>query len=248
LVLFAASSRHQQREREREEGGPVNLPNQKNLVRPHSSHPVILLRYRTPARRKRDPGRDHQHEAHSMDRCMALLSCLTVVEQKAYSRLRRLQWLGRAVHVVFSLSLFVLAIVSPLIISGNGSFQEVGGTCLAMANQLVDENPDYATVKGTTTVEDKAHWQVFPAHIFNVIATGVSLVHYLLWFFFSPHAHAIFEKGPDRKRKRGGGEGGGGRGYGSVICLAIPQSCLPFLSPPSFLSSRSTLSPGRVVI
>jgi hypothetical protein len=84
-------------------------------------------------------------------------------------------------------------VLLPLLLTGTTSFEAASGVCYERTFQqqkatFIIDDVDSPQYRPDWSMDDTASWALFPAHLFNSIATIVSLSCFWVWFFFSPHS------------------------------------------------------------
>jgi hypothetical protein len=84
----------------------------------------------------------------------------------------------------------LLVILVPLFVTNTASYGAASKVCYDRAFAL--RNETYFDVESLKydpewDMDDNSTWALFPAHLFNSIATVMSLFGFWVWLFFSPH-------------------------------------------------------------
>jgi hypothetical protein len=105
------------------------------------------------------------------------------VEKHIFKFVVGLSTLGKVALSTASVGLAVVTAVFPLLWVKEATFDEAKETCLRTNMQLRDENPSYSWLGDV----DVATAHLLPRHYINSVAVLVSLVHFLIWTWFSTH-------------------------------------------------------------
>ena len=76
------------------------------------------------------------------------------------------------------------------------SFSEANAVCWENLHTLSDNNPRLDLNANIHNID----YYILPTHFFTVAATAVSLLHYLAWYYFSPHQRGDQGMRSDRQR------------------------------------------------
>jgi hypothetical protein len=96
--------------------------------------------------------------------------------------------------------LTVLDVLMPLVVTGTLSYGEAERVCYNRTYQRVSLM-NHAMGNRNWSLKDWADQSLFPIHMYNSIATCVSLVCFLVWFFCSPHMEEAKTAKLDRTRE-----------------------------------------------
>jgi hypothetical protein len=123
-----------------------------------------------------------------------MFASLLAIELVCYHTLRSKTFHTKT-FAVFLATISCCIIMLPLFVTGTTSYGAAETACY-----------DRAFLRHTATniyqgwsMDDNANWRLFPSHLFNCVATVVSLFAFGVWLFFSPH---ISDQGQNLDRKR----------------------------------------------
>ena len=123
---------------------------------------------------------------------LSLYTAVLGLERWNHDMLRKGRFAGGKALCLFGVT--VLVLVMPLVVTGRVSFGEAESVCYGWTYERMNlrynatgmdvEDPLYDP---DWSMEDWADWTLFPQHVYNSVATCVSLVGFWVWLCFSAH-------------------------------------------------------------